>query len=192
MTTSHRLKRHWSNFHPFFKSMSLVISNMITCQAIRSKSVPELICGLLDHNRNCVSFFFFAFFSVLSARVALGQVQPALEHRPLHWGHLPQEQKPLGGCQRLQLHLPRHRVLGVSYIRAHTHMHTCIITHSSQCSLSREKLRCDHRHQRMCLGRKRLYINTADCRFLGLILTDSSTEAGDLTKPVELSKGHRK
>lgn len=52
--------------------------------------------------------------SVLSARAALGKVQAALEHRALRGGHSPQEQDPLAGSQCYQLHLPCHRVLGVS------------------------------------------------------------------------------
>ena len=51
---------------------------------------------------------------VLPARAALGQVQPALEHTELRGGHPTQEQDSLAGRQLYQLHLPRHRVLGVS------------------------------------------------------------------------------
>lgn len=77
------------------------------------------------------------FVSVFSDGAALGQVQSALEHRSLHRGHRPQEQIPLDGCQRLQpkLHLPRHRVLGVSYIRPHVPAHLHNQTEKWSCVL---------------------------------------------------------
>lgn len=58
--------------------------------------------------------------TVFSTRAALGQVQPLLEQRPLHRGHQPHEQVPHAGGQRLQPDpgLPRHRVLGVSFLHA--------------------------------------------------------------------------
>lgn len=83
---------------------------------------------IINNSNNAVVIIYLFFFNyyyipVFSAWAALGQVQSALEHWSLHWGHLPQEQNPLGGCQRLQLHLPRHWVLGVSYIKPHTPAH---------------------------------------------------------------------
>lgn len=59
---------------------------------------------------------FVCFPAVFSDGAALGQVQSALEQQELHRGHLPQEQISLDGVQHLhrELHVPRHRVLGVS------------------------------------------------------------------------------
>lgn len=44
----------------------------------------------------------------------MGEMQAAVEHRTLRGGHDPQKQDPLAGRQYYQLHLPSHRVLGVS------------------------------------------------------------------------------
>lgn len=102
-----------SHLCPFF--LKYVLSDSLTHYLPGNQK--QICC-----KANLYAFFIFCIL-VLSARAALGQVQPALEHSSLHWGHLPQEQNPLGGCQRLQPHLPRHRVLGVSYIRAHMRAH---------------------------------------------------------------------
>lgn len=51
---------------------------------------------------------------VLPVGAPLGKMQPQLEHAPLPGGHPAEEPEPLDLQQHRQLHLPRHRVLGVS------------------------------------------------------------------------------
>lgn len=50
---------------------------------------------------------------VLPVGAALGALQPQLEHAPVYGRHYAQEQEPVAHPQRQQLHLARHRVLGV-------------------------------------------------------------------------------
>lgn len=74
--------------------------------------------------------------SVFPAGAALGHVQPFLEHQSLHRGHVPHEQIPLAGSQRLHLepYLPRHRVLGVSNIMSSSRFMTFEVVISLYCS----------------------------------------------------------